>query len=85
MSPAEVRESTSTTGELRAQPVTRQISIPFGKKPPAPPKSESDAAARLAAKAPGGVDDAEARCRAQTDEQARAKCRAKISAGAPKP
>jgi hypothetical protein len=57
----------------------------LGKKPPPPPKTEADAAARSAARARGGVDDAEARCQAEADDVARQQCRDRLGGGVPKP
>jgi len=77
LTPAESRDSASPPGELRPErPVTPQISVPLGKTPPASVKSPSRALRRgKAASAAGGIDDAAARCEAQSDAQARAKCR----------
>ena len=78
LTPAETRNSATVPGDLRPEhPVTPQISIPLGRKPPpagvvpAPPRGNA---------APGaGVDDAAARCEAQVGEQVRAKCRDKLA------
>jgi hypothetical protein len=75
------RDSATMPGDLRPEhPVVPQINIPLGKKEPAPPKPPSKAASGgKAASAPGGIDDAVARCEAQVDAQARADCRAKLA------
>jgi hypothetical protein len=75
LTPAELRESATPPGDMRPQErVTPQLSIPLGKQPPAPPKPKLRAA-RPGTAASGGIDDAVARCEAQSDEQLRAKCR----------
>jgi hypothetical protein len=76
LSPAESRDSASPPGDLRPErPVTPQVSIPLGKTPPARAKPESRVVRPGKAASTGGIDDAAARCEAQSDEQARAKCR----------
>ena len=75
LTPGESRDSATPPGDLRPERrVTPQISVPLGKTPPGPVKSESRALRRGKA-ASGVIDDAAARCEAQSDEQARAKCR----------
>ena len=81
LTPAESRDSASPPGDLRPEhPVTPQISIPLGKRPPPPLKSESRPARPGGnAASSGGIDDAAARCEAQLGEQVRAKCRDKLA------
>ena len=80
LTPAELRNSASPPGDLRPDdPVTPQISIPLSKRPPAPLKQELRAVRRGTAASSGGIDDAAARCEAQSDEQARATCRDKLA------
>ena len=80
LTPAELRDSASTPGDLRPEdPVKPQISIPLGKGPPAGSKLVSRAAPRNAAAPAGGVNDASARCEAEVDEQVRATCRDKLA------
>ena len=76
MTPAEAGDSASPRGELRPErPVTPQLTIPFGKKPPGP--TTARAARPSNAASSGGIDDATARCEAQPDAQLRAACRAR--------
>ena len=76
MTPAEVRDSAAPTGDLRPEgQVTPQISVPLGKPFPTPPKPTSPAVRPATAASSGGINDAVARCEAQADEAARAKCR----------
>ena len=80
LTPTELRDSATPPGDLRPEDrVKPQISIPLGKGPPAPLKLESRAAPRGTAAAPGGIDDASARCEAELDEQVRATCRDKLA------
>lgn len=86
LTPAELRDSASSPADdPPAGAVTPQISIPLGKKPAPPLKPYSRAARRDAAAAPGGIDDAAARCEAQASEPARAECRDKLTRAAHKP
>ena len=86
LTPAELRDSASSPAdEPPAGAVTPQISIPLGKKPVLPLKPYSRAARRDAPAAPGGIDDAAARCEAQASESARAECRDKLTSAARKP
>ena len=76
MTPAEVRDSAAPTGDLRPEgQVTPQISVPLGKAFPAQPKPAAPAVRPATAASSGGINDAVARCEAQVDEAARAKCR----------
>src|SRR5436190_22464969 len=69
--PAELRDAATPPGELRPEkPVVPQVSIPFGKTPPASVKSESRALRAGKAASSGGVDEAAARCEAEADPQA---------------
>jgi hypothetical protein len=81
LTPTEMRENASPPGDLRPEhPVVPQISIPLGKTAPPRVKSQPHAVPRSkAASSTGGVDDAAARCEAQSDEQAGAKCLGKLS------
>ena len=80
-SPADTAKSAIAPGDQRPErPVTPQLSIPFGKVPPPPPKR--DRAAAPGPSATDGIDDAAARCESQPDARLRADCRAAI---APKP
>jgi hypothetical protein len=76
--PAELRDAATPPGELRPEkPVVPQVSIPFGKTPPASVKAETRTSRRgKPASSSGGVDDAAARCEAEANAQARATCRA---------
>ncbi len=86
LTPAELRDSASSPAdEPPAGAVTPQISIPLGKKAVPPLKPYSRAARRDAPAAPGGIDDAAARCEAQASESARAECRDKLTRAARKP
>ena len=76
-SPAEKRDSATPTATTTAQPdrpVTHQLTIPLGRKPPATPRSQSAAERSGLAASAGGVDDAVARCEAQVGKRARASC-----------
>ena len=77
--PAELRDSASTPGDLRPEErVTPQIVIPLRKA--APPTQAQRAAARPGAAATStGIDDSVARCGAQAWAQARDKCRARLT------
>ena len=78
LTPAETRNSATVPGDLRPEhPVTPQISIPLGRKPP--PISAAPAPPRRNAAPGAGIDDAAARCEAQVGEQVRAKCRDKLA------
>jgi hypothetical protein len=80
LTPEESRESASTPGDVRPErQVAPQVSIPLGKKPPAPLKSDAGASRRKNGAPPGGIDDAAARCEAQVGEQVRAKCRDQLA------
>jgi hypothetical protein len=57
-------------------PVTHQLVIPLGQAPDPAPPAKPQAAHPGASAAPGGIDDAVARCRAVVGKAARAKCRA---------
>ena len=84
LSPTELRESATPPGDLRPQePVRPQINIPLGKKPVASLAPEPRAQRRIgstsASAAAGGINDASARCEAETDTQARLACRGKLA------
>jgi hypothetical protein len=76
--PTEMSDSSLPPGALRPEhPVTPQVSIPLGKKRPAPPTSPSRAP--LPDNAASAVEDEVARCEAQRGEQVRAKCRDELA------
>jgi len=64
---------------------TPQLTIPLGKNPPPPLKSESRAVQRDKAGSRGGINDAAARCEAEASAEARAKCRDKLARDTGKP
>ncbi len=80
-SPVETGNRATAPGALRPErAVAPQISIPFGKAPPPPPKGEAGAAKRVNPAAPSGtIDDSAARCESQVDDQLRAACRARLA------
>jgi hypothetical protein len=76
--PAETGRRAAAPGDLQPErPVAPQITIPFGKRPPVPPKRTEPPARN--GTAPGGIDDAAARCESQVDPQEQATCRAKLA------
>lgn len=80
LTPTELRDSASQPGDLRPErAVTPQVRIPLGKTPPTQMKSESRALRRGNATSTGSVDEAAARCDAQSGEQARATCRERLT------
>jgi hypothetical protein len=86
LTPQESRDSATAPGDLRPEhAVVPQINIPFGKKQAAPLKPQSNAgrsanASRSASAASAaGIDDAVARCEAESDKQVRASCRARLA------
>lgn len=91
LSPAEQRDSATMPGELRPeQPAKPQINIPLGKTPPpaAKPQGRASQPDRPRAGTVGqgdndgvrsGMDDAVARCEAQTDVRLRERCRAALA------
>lgn len=85
--PAETGNRAAAPGDLRPErPVAPQITIPVGKRPPTPAPKRNAPAAASGGAAPGGIDDAAARCDSQVDPQAQAACRAKRAReGAVKP
>lgn len=75
LTPAQARDSATAPGELRPErQVTPQLTIPLSRKPQ-PPTTSNELRQGKPASA-GGVNDAAARCEAQSDAQARARCRA---------
>ena len=77
LTPLEMRDNATQPGELRPEnPVTPQIRIPLGKKPPA---TEPAAPRPGHAASAGGLEDEVARCEAQAGEQVRAKCRDELA------
>jgi hypothetical protein len=80
LSPAESRDIAAPPGDLRPErPVTPQVTIPLRKTQDAAPKFDPRAARRSKPASTGGINDAAARCEAQSDEQARAKCLDKLA------
>ena len=81
--PAELRDSASTPGDLRPEErVTPQIVIPLRKTAP-PTKARAAAARRSAAASAAAIDDSAARCEAQSSAQARETCRASLTKKGP--
>ena len=80
MTPAESRRNASLSSDLRPErPVAPQLSIPFGKAPPATPNAAPRSPARgTVAASTGSIDDAAARCEARADARLRATCRDKL-------
>ena len=77
--PAEIREGSSIPGDLRPEEkVTPQIVIPL-RKGALLPKAERADARRGAAPSSAAIDDAAARCEAQSSKAAREKCGAGIA------
>lgn len=75
LTPEQARQSATAPGELRPErQVAPQIVIPLTKKPE--PPTNPNLPRRGKATSSGGIDDAVARCEAQSDPQARARCRA---------
>ena len=80
LTPTEMRDNATPPGELRPEhPVTPQVRIPLGKKPPEPSKSQPAAPRPGDAASAGSIDDEAARCEAQRGEQVRAKCRDELA------
>jgi hypothetical protein len=77
--PTELRDSSLPTDLRPDEPVTPQISIPLGKTTPAPLKSKLRAARPSPVTPSGGINDEVARCEAQSDQVARAKCRDQLA------
>lgn len=76
----QLRESATSPGELRPEHATvPQVSVPLGRKPPAPVRPQSRASRRGEAEPADGIDDAVARCEGQADRQMRADCRARMA------
>ena len=87
-SAGEVRDAATPPGELRPEnPVVPQIGIPLGRPAVTMPLTPERQARAQRAAAANGVDDAAARCMAQSKVQDRATCRPlvpKSAASAPK-
>jgi len=82
-SPAESRQEATIPGDLRPdEKVTPQLVIPLRKNAPGAKPERVDVRRDAAASAPGSIDDAAARCEAQSSKAARARCHART---APKP
>jgi hypothetical protein len=80
LTPLEMRDNATAPGDIRPEhPVTPQIRIPFGKKPPASSKPEPTATRPGNAASAGSHEDAVAQCEAQRGEQVRAKCRDELA------
>jgi hypothetical protein len=78
--PTPPRDGGTDRADLRPErPVEPQIVIPLGRTPPTLPVSKAAAQRRSRAAATGGIDDAAARCEAQADPAARARCREQFS------
>src|SRR5688500_16073923 len=78
--PHQQRGSATSPGELRpAHPAVPQLNVPLGRKPAVPVKPQSKASSRGEAEPTDGIDDAVARCEAQSDQQVRAACRARMA------
>jgi len=78
LTPQQSRDSATAPGELRPEHAgVPQINIALGRKPPAvrPPGARGSSAAS----ATGGISDGAARCEAESDDQARADCRARLA------
>lgn len=79
----ELRESSTFPGDLRPQDMPPpQVTVPLGRKPPAPSPAEAEAAAQGAA-APGKIDDRVARCKALADARQRLACTQALHASEP--
>jgi hypothetical protein len=78
LSPAQKRDISTAPDETSqpAGPVIPQISIPLGRTAPAPTAKSALNGSKT--KTTGGINDAAARCNAQTDAQAREACRDKL-------
>jgi hypothetical protein len=80
LTPQQLRESATSPGELRPEHgAVPQVNVPLGRKPAVPVKPQSKASRRGDAEPADGVDDAVARCEAQSDRQVRAACRARLA------
>ncbi|HZE91175.1 MAG TPA: alkaline phosphatase PhoX [Rhizobacter sp.] len=80
LTPIEMQNKAAMPGDLRPEnPVTPQISIPFGKQPPAAHPAPAAQRASTAAASGAGVGDAAAKCEARKGEQVRVKCREQLA------
>jgi hypothetical protein len=80
LTPQQLRESATSPGELRPEhAAVPQINVPLGRKPAVPVKPQSKASGRGEAEPADGIDDAVARCEAQSDRHVRADCRARLA------
>src|SRR5438105_6197945 len=80
LTPLEMRDNATPPGELRPEhPVTPQVRIPLGKKPPAALNSQPAAPPPGNAASAGDIDPEAARCEALRGEQVRAKCRDELA------
>lgn len=78
--PVERRDSATEPGDLRPErPVVPQVTIPLGKGSPVAPKPPTRPGRRSQAASAAGIDDAVARCEAQSDARQRADCRAALA------
>lgn len=83
--PTELREASSTPGDLRPEEkVTPQIVIPLRKAPP-PTKAERNAVRRGTPAATTTIDDSAARCEAEASKATREKCLANLASKKPSP
>ncbi|WP_088279540.1 hypothetical protein [Ideonella sp. A 288] len=81
----ERRDGATEPGELGpARPVIRQFTIPLGPSTPPVPKPPARPDRRGQAASAAGIDDAVARCEAQSDARQRAACRAKLANRSPR-
>jgi hypothetical protein len=79
LTPQQSRESATAPGDLRPEHATvPQINLPFGKKAALPKQEPKPARGGNAASA-AGIGDAVARCEAESDQQIRAACRARLA------
>ncbi|MES2959387.1 MAG: hypothetical protein V4792_14445 [Pseudomonadota bacterium] len=76
--PTELREGSSTPGDLRPEgKVTPQIVVPLRRATPPPTKAERAATRPVSAVSSPVIDDSAARCEAQVSKAARDQCGAR--------
>ena len=86
LTPTEQRRNVdeATAPDLRPdRPVVPQISVPFGRKPPAPAPAASKSPRSGVTPTPGHIGDAAARCESVPDDQERAVCRKRLAESKP--
>ena len=76
---AEQRDNAATPDLRVERSTTPQIIIPLGRKTDTPRVSRTAATRGAAAASAGGIDDAAARCEAQTSAPLRATCRRQLA------